>query len=96
MGNSSESEQTKAKKRPKRPLQVEPNFASYLAGRDYNEKTLHINKKRAIGKIHDYFYTFEWILDSELLTQKYKNEMFPSSLLDSFGNKFQFYDREVC
>ena len=94
MGNSSGSEQTKAKKRPKRPLQFEPNFASYLAGREFNPRTLHVNKKRAIQKVHDYFYTFEWVLDSELLSQKYKNEMFPSGLLDGLGNKFQFYDRE--
>ena len=94
MGNSSGSEQSKAKKRPKRPLQFEPNFASYLADREYNPRTLHVNKKRAIKKVQDYFYTFEWVLDSDLLTQQYKNEMFNSSLLDSFGNKFQFYDRE--
>jgi len=92
MGNSSGSEQSKAKKRPERPLQVEPNLASYLTGRDYNKKTLHVNKKRAIKKVHDYFYTFEWILDSELLSQKYKNEMFNANVLSSFGDKFQFYD----
>ena len=94
MGNSSGSEQSKAKKRPKRPLQFEPNFASYLAGREFNPRTLHVNKKRAIQKVHDCFYSFEWVLDSELLSQKYKNEMFPSGLLDGLGNKFQFYDRE--
>ena len=79
-------------KRPKMALQVEPNFALYLTGKDYIKKQLHVNKKRAKEKIEKYFYTFKYLNENEFLDQTEKNKLFPSGMIDSFFQSFQFYD----
>ena len=88
MAKNRKSEQ----KRPKMALKVEPNFASYLTGKDYNKKHLHVNKKRAKENIEKYFYTFKYLNESKLLDQTEKNKLFPSNVIDSFFQSFQFYD----
>jgi len=100
--NSRKSKQIKAKnnqkkppknpKRPKRPLLVEPNFASFLTDKEYKKDQLYTNKKRTVKFIHDEFETFKYLLQSEKLDQEYKNLMFPSTIIDSLFQSFQYYD----
>jgi len=89
------SEQIKEQtKRPKKHLLVESNFASFLTGKDYKEDQLHINKKRTLEFLHHEFNTFKYLAESKKLDQEYKNKLFPSSLIDSFFQPFQYYDRK--
>ncbi len=97
MRKITKNEQIKAKKqpkRPKRPLMIEPNFASYLTGKEFRKDQLYVNKKRTIKYIQDDFKTVAYLNESKLLDQEYKNELFSSSMIDSFLNTFQFYDSD--
>ena len=89
---NSQNKPSKNPKRPKRPLLVEANFASYLTGKEYKKDQLITNKKRTIKNVSDDIETFKYLLQSERLDQAYKNILFPSGMIDSLFQSFQFYD----
>jgi len=89
------SEQMKPlSKRPKIPLVLDPNFNNYLLGKESNEEQLHVNKTRTLERIIANFQTYKYLAESKLLDQEYKNKLFSSSMIDSFFQSFQFYDRQ--
>ena len=82
----------KLPKRPKRPLLIGSNLASYLTGKPYNKDTLHTDRNRAIRYVHNDFETFKYILRQDLFTQEQKNEFFPAELVREFLFNFGLYD----
>ena len=93
--NIPKSEQIKKQpKRLKTPLMVEPNFSKYLTEKDYDESQLHVNKQRTLERTLANFETYKYLAENKLLDQEYKNQLFSSSMIDSFFQSFQFYDRE--
>ena len=89
------SEQIKKQpKRPKTPLVLEPNFSKYLTEKPYDKSQLHINKQRTLKRTLSNFETYKYLAESKLLDLEYKNQLFSSSMIDSFSQSFQFYDRE--
>lgn len=84
----------KEQKRPKMALKVEPNFASFLTQKPYNKSQLHVNKDRTIKKINEYFYTFEYLYESNLLEQAYKDKLFPRRMVNDFIQLFTSWDYE--
>ena len=89
------SEQIKKQsKRLKTPLMVEPNFSKYLTEKDYDKTQLHVNKQRTLERTLTNFKTYKYLAENKLLDQEYKNQLFSSSMIDSFLQSFQFYDRE--
>ena len=89
------SEQIKKQsKRLKTPLMVEPNFSKYLTEKDYDESQLHVNKQRTLERTLTNFKTYKYLAENKLLDQDYKNQLFSSSMIDSFFQSFQFYDKE--
>ena len=79
-------------KRPKMALKVEPNFSLFLTQKPYNKKQLHVNKQRTIKKVKEYFYTFQYLYQSELLEQAYKDKLFPEKMIRDFLRNFTSYD----
>lgn len=88
------NEQTKPK-RPKKPLVVEPNFSLYLTGKDYKPSQLHVNKKRTISNVSDFFETIQYLYKSKLLDQEWKDQAFPESMILEFQKLFSQYDVEL-
>ena len=82
----------KLPKRPKRPLLIGSNLASYLTGKPHNHETLPSDRNRAIRYIHRDFLTFEYILRQGLFTQEQKNEFFPARMIREFLFNFGLYD----
>jgi len=88
------SEQIKKQpKRPKIPLVLEPNFTKFLTEKPYDEEQLHVNQLRTLERTKGHFETFKYLAENKQLDQEYKNKLFSSSMIDSFLNSFQFYDR---
>ena len=97
MNKKSISKSEQIKKQPKRlktPLMVEPNFSKYLTEKDYDESQLHVNKQRTLERTLANFETYKYLAENKLLDQEYKNQLFSSSMIDSFFQSFQFYDKE--
>jgi len=84
----------KLPKRPKRPLLISPNLASYLTGKPYNREILPTDRNRAIRYTHRDFETFKYILRQDKFTQEQKNEFFPASMIREFLYNFGLYDIE--
>ncbi len=81
-------------KRPKMALKVEPNFASFLTQKPYNKSQIHVNKDRTVKKIKEYFYTFNYLYESDLLDQTYKDKLFPRRMVNDFIQLFTSWDYE--
>jgi len=84
----------KEQKRPKMALEVAPNFASFLTQKPYNKSQLHVNKDRTVKKIKEYFYTFEYLYESNLLEQAYKDKLFPRRMVNDFIQLFTSWNYE--
>ena len=81
-------------KRPKMALNVVPNFASFLTKKPYNKSQIHVNKDRTVKKIKEYFYTFNYLYESDLLDQAYKDKLFPRRMVSDFISLFSSWDYE--
>ena len=90
MGFIPKSEQ----KKPKMALKTLPNLTLFLLGKkdQYKTEQLHVNKSRLLDDIKKWFYTYDFLYQSEYLTQEEKNKLFPANLVTGFIDNFTSYD----
>ena len=86
MGFIPKSEQ----KKPKMALKTLPNLTLFLLGKKdlYKTEQLHVNKSRLLDDIKKWFYTYDFLYQSEYLTQEEKNKLFPANLVTGFIQNF--------
>jgi len=74
-------------------LKTPSNLTLFLLGKkdEYKPKQLHVNKSRLIEEIKKWFYTYDFLYQSEYLTQEEKNKLFPRNLVIRFIENFTRY-----
>jgi len=86
----------KLKKNPKRPekaLQVEPNLALFLTGKKFKKSHIHTNKRRTLSDIHNFFYTCQYIANSDI-DQIWKNKTFHHQTIVDFLRPLTYYNSD--